>query len=614
MKHITALVALIGAVSAATIPRVGSQLSTRETPQDLQDLKGLSDDMILIEIPDDGGDDDESLDAALNEASQTADGNPAAAPAQTPQPAQKREPLRFNRKNRPADGDNDSSGGSSAGSFGKDVAADVVSEGIVTGGIEAANAVAKRAPLRFGGRKKTSSNNDGNNGNNGNGSAAGDFGKDVAAGVVSEGIVAGGIEAANAVAKRTPLRFGGRKKTSSNDDGNNGNNGNGNGGSAAGDFGKDVAAGVVSEGIVAGGIEAANAVAKRVPVKFGRKKTSSNDNGDGGSRGGAAGEFGKDVAAGVAADGLVVAGTEAVNAVAKRQLGDSTFRNLDRFKTPGGGGGLRTPTLFKPTVFPGGNRVETRDPKRFGGSSSKSNSGSGGDSKTDSKTDDSDNNSNGGSDGASKFGSIGSGIGGLLKGGAAVATTTQEFTEEEPAASGAATPAVAKRDPFFGGLIRLLGKIGRGALKEGAKEGAQAAAENAGSDDSGDSQKRSVAIIRLGSTEGTPVEKREPSPRGAGRLFGALLRGGKDVAADVATDAAGSAAGSAVANNQKRSETYGTAPIRRSPASSGTKLGKQFGKAIRESQKSGASEAMARHGMLASLAAGLVVAMAFGTL
>ncbi|KAK4133908.1 hypothetical protein BT67DRAFT_434522 [Trichocladium antarcticum] len=412
MKHITALVALIGAANAVAIPTAGNHLSTRQAPQDLPDLNSLPDDMVLIEIPDDDN------------------GTPDANPTHGQQGPKKRE------------------------------------------------------PLRLGGKKIASSNGDDGGGRGGR--AGGDFAKNVAAGVVADSIVTGATEAAGAVVKRTPLGFG-RKKGGSPDSNNGDNRG---GGSAAGEFGKDVAAGVAADAVVLGGAEAVNAVAKRNPA-FGRKKGSSssnNNNSDGGGRGGAAGEFGKDVAA------------EAANAAIQKRT------PLIRVETDSSGG-FKSPFPLSGTLpnllasSLGSKTAEKREPRRFGFGGKSSD-------KSDSKADGADGPNNGGSsdggssDTASKFGSTGSGVGGLLKGGAAVATITQESGNEQGSENSTAA-AVQKREPSP--RFAIFGNLFRGMFKTGTDVATDVAVESATTN--GNNEKRSEASQRRSDTPGKKLGK-----------------------------------------------------------------------------------------------------------
>lgn len=137
--------------------------------------------------------------------------------------------------------------------------------------------------------------------------------------------------------------------------------------------------------------------------------------------------------------------------------------------------------------------------------------------------------------------------------------------------------------------------------KTGLKEGIE---QSAGGDNGGGNTKRSVDAAEAEDA----VDK-----RGLASFLSKVFRIGGKAGKELAQEGASRAAENAASGNgdQNQSQKRSFEPVARSP-NSNKALGRKIGKAVVESQRSGASEAMARPGMLSYATVGLAVAVAVG--
>ncbi|KAL2131414.1 hypothetical protein VTI74DRAFT_5125 [Chaetomium olivicolor] len=419
----------------------------------------------------------------------------------------------------------------------------------------------KRDPKLFGKKKGPSSSSNNNN----NGGDNGSFGKDVASGVISGGILAGAEEAINAgqAEKRDPRR-GGR----------------------LGGFGKDILSDVISGGIVTGAQEVANQgnVAKRDPAiiladadEFAEDddqgqeaarekraiipqtnpspfppfksalKTSILDTDDdevqhdkrdrrGGRFRGSAGRFGKNVASDIVSDGIVTSIEQAANAgndapVAKRD--------------PRGG-------------------------KKKPGSSSSSSSSAGD---------------------FAKDVAAGTASGGILLGAEELANAAAGARKRSPSPDPKRTKV---KTGFFKDVAS--GLLDSDILSSSSSAAGATTNDITNQNSSKEDQGQPAARPRSVDTDGSElVDKRNPR-------FGGLFKGLGQVFKGIFKSGGGGGGGSDSGSGEQQQQKRGTVAAARSETSAGKKLGKEIGAAI---VKSGAGETMKRNGVAVYFVAGL---------
>lgn len=180
---------------------------------------------------------------------------------------------------------------------------------------------------------------------------------------------------------------------------------------------------------------------------------------------------------------------------------------------------------------------------------------------------------------------------------AAESGITVEKREPEPFIAALAAAMRAAQMSRVAQTAKNVGSVTKTGLKEGIEQ-------SAGGDNGGGNTKRSVDAAEAEDA----VDK-----RGLASFLSKVFRIGGKAGKELAQEGASRAAENAASGNgdQNQSQKRSFEPVARSP-NSNKALGRKIGKAVVESQRSGASEAMARPGMLSYATVGLAVAVAVG--